>query len=146
MNQKPETKEISISLADNSQLQIEDTYVVIKDLLKMTEEGILLKNTDIINGNGNFEVWANLSIGNIDLSEFGNRTKTIKNILSIAMKNNIKGINVIATNNNPNLERFIIELAPVLRELGIKTNIVKNEFTSSINYDNFTEIVDYIIK
>ena len=42
-----------------------------------------------------------------------------------------------------NLQRFIIELAPRLRELGIKTNIIVNkDFKEKEVYE---DIVDYII-
>ena len=145
MNQTPETKEITINLADNNQLQIADTTVIIKDLFKLTNEGILLKNTDFINSNSNCEIWANVSIGDIELEKFENRTKIIKNVLSISIRNNIKGINIIATDNNQDLKRFIIELTPILREVGIKTNIVQNSYLSNIDLNINEGIVDYII-
>ena len=144
MNQRPETKQILISTSDGSKTTIDDASIVIKDLLKMTDEGILLKNTDVLNDETS-NIWANLSIDNIDLSNFNKRSKIIKNIISIAIKNDIKGINIIATANNDNLERFVIELAPQLREIGIKTNIVSNEHFS-FNNDTFSGIVNYIIK
>ena len=146
MNQKPNTKQISLNLADNTIATIDSKSIMVKDLLKMTQEGILLKNTDTNNINQNIEIWANLSIDNLDLSKFETRSKSIKNILSIAMKNDIKGINIIATSENNNLERFIIELAPQLREIGIKTNIVENEYFSNIDFEKYKDIVDYVIK
>ena len=112
-----------------------------KDLLSITEEGILLKNVEIINDE-EMDIWANLSIENADLSNFEDRIKMIKNTVSIAMKNNIKGINIIVTNTDKNLERFIIELAPILKEVGIVINIVDE---GNIDEEIYTDIVNYII-
>lgn len=141
MKQETQTKKISINIEDGSKLDIEGTKVLIKDLLSITEEGILLKNVEIINDE-EMDVWANLSIENADLSNFEDRIKMIKNTVSIAMKNNIKGINIIVTNTDKNLERFIIELAPILKEVGIVINIVDE---GNIDEETYTDIVNYII-
>lgn len=141
MKQETQTKKISINIEDGSKLDIEGTKVLIKDLLSITEEGILLKNVEIINDE-EMDIWANLSIENADLSNFEDRIKMIKNTVSIAMKNNIKGINIIVTNTDKNLERFIIELAPILKEVGIVINIVDE---GNIDEEIYTDIVNYII-
>lgn len=141
MKQETQTKKISINIEDGSKLDIEGTKVLIKDLLSITEEGILLKNVEIINDE-EMDIWANLSIENADLSNFEDRIKMIKNTVSIAMKNNIKGINIIVTNTDKNLERFIIELAPILKEVGIVINIVDE---GNIDEETYTDIVNYII-
>ena len=141
MKQETQTKKISINIEDGSKLDIEGTKVLIKDLLSITEEGILLKNVEIINDE-EMDIWANLSIENADLSNFEDRIKIIKNTVSIAMKNNIKGINIIVTNTDKNLERFIIELAPILKEVGIVINIVDE---GNIDEETYTDIVNYII-
>lgn len=141
MKQETQTKKISINIEDGSKLDIEGTKVLIKDLLSITEEGILLKNVEIINDE-EMDIWANLSIENADLSNFEDRIKMIKNTVSIAMKNNIKGINIIVTNMDKNLERFIIELAPILKEVGIVINIVDE---GNIDEETYTDIVNYII-
>ena len=139
MHQEIETKTISVSTANGTELNIGGKKVVIKDLLKMTEEGILIKNTGSYSKD--IEVWANLSIENVDLSSYSNRTKIIKNITSISLKNEIDGINVILTENE-DIERFVIELAPKLREIGIITNIVTKP---DVNQSIYTDIVNYII-
>lgn len=141
MKQETQTKKISINIEDGSKLDIEGTKVLIKDLLSITEEDILLKNVEIINDE-EMDIWANLSIENADLSNFEDRIKMIKNTVSIAMKNNIKGINIIVTNTDKNLERFIIELAPILKEVGIVINIVDE---GNIDEETYTDIVNYII-
>lgn len=139
MEQKIQTKTISSNTSDGTILDIEGEKIIVKDLLEMTAEGILLKNTT--DSNINAEVWANLTIQNIDLSSYENRTKIIKNIASISRRNEIQGINVILTDNK-DLERFVIELAPKLNEVGIITNIVTSE---NIDVEIYTDIVRYII-
>ena len=145
LNLRPNTKCISSSIQDGQQIQQDGTTYTIKDLLKLTNEGILLKNTEI-NDTADPVIWANLDIGNIDFSKMDYREKTIKNIISISMKNDIKCVNIVATESNENLERFIIELAPQLREIGIKLSIVENKYFSNIDSETYAGIVDYIVK
>lgn len=141
MGQKTETSKISANTQDGAVLNIEGNSVIIKDWLKITDEGILLKNTEFTNENSTV-IWSNLEIENADISNYDNRTKLIKNIVSMVMKNNIKGINISVTSDDKNLERFIIELAPRLKEIGVLTNIVVQD---SINEEPYTNIVNYII-
>ena len=141
MGQKTETSKISANTQDGAVLNIEGNSVIIKDWLKITDEGILLKNTEFTNENSTV-IWSNLEIENADISNYDNRTKLIKNIVSMVMKNNIKGINISVTSDDKNLERFIIELAPRLKEIGVSTNIVVQD---SINEEPYTNIVNYII-
>lgn len=142
MQHKTETKKVATRISDNTELNLEENKIIIKDLLKMTEEGILLKNVDFENGDENLKIWANLELENIELGDYENRAKLIKNIVTITIKNDIKGINIIP-NEDENMQRFIIELAPRLREIGIKTNLVKN---GNIDDSKYTDIVDYIIE
>ena len=146
MNQKAETKTIPLNCTDNTSAQIDGNNIVVKDLYKLTNEGILLKNTASINENESIQVWSNLTIGNTNLKDFNTRNKLIKNIISLSMKNNIKGINIIVTSQNEGLERFIIEIAPRLREIGIKTNIVKSDYMPDDELEKYKDLVDYIIK
>ena len=102
-----------------------------------------MKNINFTGTEGNIEIWANLSTENADLTEFDNRSQIVKNIVSIARKNEIKGINVYAYDIDQNLERFIIELSPKLRELGIKTNIIVNKNFNEENKKIYEDIIDY---
>ena len=139
MNQFPETKSITANVADGATLNIDGENIVIRDLLKLTIEGILIKNSNFTQ---NSKIWTNMNIDRIDLSSFENRVKIIKNIVSILRKNDIGGINIILSNDDINVERLIIELAPKLREIGIKTNIVKK---TQIKEETYINLVDYII-
>lgn len=142
MNQKPQTKSINANVSNNSNLKLEGTNVVVKDLLQVTLDEIFIKNTEIQNDE-NIETWVNLKLNNANLETYDDRIKLAKDITVIARKNGINGINV-ECNGKPGekLERFIIELAPLMRELGIKTNIVS---TTKIDEEKFTDIVNYII-
>lgn len=142
MPQKPKTGRISAEIKDGTILKIEQNKITIKDLLRLTDEEITIKNTDTIKQNE--KIWANLRIDNANLESYETRTKIIKNIVSIAMRNDISGINIIGIEKT-DLNRFIIELAPHLREVGIKINIVTNDRHSEQYEKDYTEIVDYII-
>ena len=142
MGQKTNTQTISVNTNDKEVLTIDGKKILIKDLLKVTDEGILLKNAGSSNEATDFAIWANLTIENIDLRDYNKRTEIIKNISSISRKNDISGVNVIL-NNNSYIDRFVIELAPKLKEVGIITNIVTAD---DINEETYTDIVTYIIK
>lgn len=144
MEQNVETKNITIDINNGSLLDIEGEKILIQDLLKMSNEGILLKNVDYINTDDRFKVWANLTIENVDLEDYYNRTKLIKNVVSIAVRNNINGINIIS-NSDINIDRLVIELAPRLRQAGITTNIVINNQLENTEQEKYIEKVDYII-
>lgn len=144
MDQSPETQRITINVEDNANVNINNENIIIKDLLKLTNEGVLIRNIDIDN-NEDFKIWANLRLEEANISNYSSREKSIKNIESIARKNGIKGINVIINNNDENLERFVIELAPKLREMGIITNIVLSDNINNISEEKYTNIVNYII-
>ena len=137
MPQKPKTGRISAEIKDGTILKIEQNKIIIKDLLRLTDEEITIKNTDTIKQNE--KIWANLRIDNANLESYETRTKIIKNIVSIAMRNDISGINIIGIEKT-DLNRFIIELAPHLREVGIKINIVTNDRHSEQYEKNYTEI------
>lgn len=141
MEQETETKTININVQDGEIFEIENQKIVIKDLLELTEDGILIKNTAFNESDSNVQIWANLTINNTNINDFNNRIKIIKNIANISRKNNIAGINVFLTENQ-NIERFVIELAPKLREIGIITNVITSE---NINEETYTNIVNYII-
>lgn len=135
MEHETETQKITME-------EIKNNGILINDLFKVTEEGILLKNTEGVENAEDTNIWANVTMENIDLKDFNTRSKLIKNLVTISMKKNIKGINIIVTNNDIYEERFVIELAPRLREIGIMTNIITDD---SINEDKYTGIVRYII-
>lgn len=143
MEQEVQTQKINISLKDGAIVEIENEKVIIQDLLELNNNGILIKNTETPVKAENTKAWANLNIEDVDLSNFDERTKTIKNIASIARKDDINGINIITKNVDKNVERFIIELAPKLKERGVKANLVIG--VNELNEETYTGIVNYLI-
>lgn len=143
MEQDVQTQKINISLKDGAIVEIENEKVIIQDLLELNNNGILIKNTETPVKAENTKVWANLNVEDVDLSNFDERTKTIKNIASIARKDDINGINIITKNVDKNVERFIIELAPKLKERGVKANLVIG--VNELNEETYTGIVNYLI-
>lgn len=82
---------------------------------------------------------------NIILEDYKFRTNLINTIVDKAIKNNINGV-VIDFNgieNKDSMLRFVIELAPKLREIGITTSVVLNE---NIEQNDYKNIVDYVIE
>ena len=69
----------------------------------------------------------------------------IDTIVNLAVKYNIKGINVNFSNieDVQSFNRFIIELAPKLREIGITANVI---LTENLNETDYAGIVDYVIE
>ena len=68
----------------------------------------------------------------------------IDGVVKQAMKDNLNGVyvNFDGIDNEQNFERFLIELAPRLREIGQSTCV---KMSSGMNEDNIKNIVDYIV-
>lgn len=143
MEIKKEAKNIELNLQSNEIQQVYSDKILVKDLLTISNEGITIKEAMLEEKEENTKLWANLSNnGELSLDNYNQRLELINNIVSLAYKYNLDGININFTGNVDNLNRFVIELAPRLYEMGISTNIVINE---NIDQSNYTEIVDYII-
>lgn len=128
-----------------------------------TKEQIILKTVLNINGDIiesvqdsdiNFEtykIWA--SITNKDeveeaekiLGDYKTRTELTNKILSKMVEGEVKGliIDLRHMQNRENAVRFVIELAPKLRELGISTGVVLHD---NMNKQDYINIVDYIVE
>lgn len=98
--------------------------------------------------NNNINLWATIT-NDTDVSEimltYDDRATVINNIYSKLVENNYKVINIDFTKINDinSFYRFLIELAPRLRESGIKTVVTYN---NSMNEEKVKNIVDYIVK
>jgi len=88
--------------------------------------------------NSGFESQTNTTLTDINL-----RTKLIDTIVKLALNNNMSNINIdfSGIDNEQNFERFLIELAPRLREIGIASSAKINQ---GMNENNIKKIVDYI--
>ena len=78
------------------------------------------------------------------ISNYKTRTQLIDTIVEFVSKYKVRGINLDfqKVDNQDSFDRFVIELTPRLRELGITTNIILN---NSFEETKLIGIVDYLI-
>ena len=148
------TAEIKTSLKDGTVLSIynnqDSSKVIIKTLFNLQENGDLGINGDIDNEE-DYTVWAIISNEGLEkytndmISSYTKRTELISKVLEYSSKYKLKGINIDFRNvsNDNDFYRFIIELTPRLRDLGLTTNVVIND---SFDAEKITGVVDYLIK
>ena len=154
MNNLVEAKTIDKEIYNSNSFKIYDgeieKYVVLKDLFSITENGINVKEKND-NENELIKIWVsiiNSKIGNrINqiISDYKLRTELIDLIVDKSVENNVNGvcINFSEVENNENIKRFLIELSPKLREIGINICLVIND---NIEKDDYLNIVDYIVE
>lgn len=123
--------------------------IFLKDMFNINDGSIEVKN-DNQNVEDSYRLWVSLSNKtlekqiNILLEDYKSRTKLINAVVSNCIENNINGVSIDFSNiDNENIMRFIIELTPKLREIGITTCVVLN---NNINKQNVLSIVDYIVE
>ena len=82
---------------------------------------------------------------NTVLSDYITRTDKIDTIVNLAISNRLYGviIDFRGISDEHHFERFLIELAPRLREIGIGTGV---RLANHVNTDAIKNIVDYIVK
>ncbi len=123
-------------------INIEAVYSITESNIEISEE--FEKQED-------YKTWVSISNKSLEkqtntiLEDYKTRTNLINNIVDNAIENNINGV-VIDFNgieNKDSMLRFVIELAPKLREIGITASIVLNE---NIEKDDYINIIDYIIE
>ena len=149
-----ETKEVDLKLTDETSFTLynsnqEAKQIIIKTLFEFGENGTIGISQE------NFEtkdrhIWATISNKGLEkqtnkmISSYKSRTELIDTIVSFVSKYRVRGINIDFKNveDQNSFERFVIELTPRLREMGITTNVVINR---SFNETNFVGIVDYLI-
>lgn len=133
ITKQDETKKINIETVFN----INESNIEISEESKKQEES--------------YKTWVSISNKslekqtNIILEDYKFRTNLINTIVDKSIKNDINGV-VIDFNgieNKDSMLRFVIELAPKLREIGITTSVVLNE---NIEQNDYKNIVDYVIE
>lgn len=108
-------------------------------------------NKKFENTENDYKNWAsissNLSANQIELmlNDYKSRTKLIDTIIDNIIQNNINGIVIDfkESQEKESMLRFIIEITPKLREIGVTTGLVLNE---NVEKDDYINIVDYIIE
>lgn len=136
-------KNVKVNLQTEDLQDIGNIKVSIQDLFEVQNTEIILKKTTTAEKNENQNVWATLSINeNEELKNYKNRSNIIDNLIKVVYKYKIKGINVKLELNKEENDRFLLELAPRLKEMGIITNLITNE---KIDKEKYKGIIEYII-
>ena len=147
------TAEIKTSLKDGTTLSLynnqETSKIIVKTLFNLKENGTLTINQDL--NEEDYTVWATISNEGLEkytndmIKDYNKREELINNVLNYVSKYKLKGININFKNvsNSNEFCRFIIELTPRLRDLGLTTNVVLN---SSFEEEKIIGVVDYLIK
>ena len=147
------TAKIETNLSDGSSISLYDEQenankIVIKTLFNFIENGSL--NVNEVLNEEDYTVWATISNKGLEkytnemISNFEKRNELINLVLEYVTKYKLKGINIDFNNvtDNETFSRFIIELTPRLREVGVTTNVILNE---SIEEKKIIGIVDYLL-
>ena len=122
--------------------------VVVKDILNINNGNIEIDN--IGDKTQEYKLWVEMSNQSVEtyinalLEDYKSRTKLIDAIVTNLIEHNINGISIdFRKVDDKNITRFIIELTPKLREIGISTCIVLND---EMNEQDYMNIVDYIVE
>lgn len=149
-----ETKEIALDLKDGSSFTLynnkqEGTKITIKTLFSFEANGAVGINQEDFE-TGDELIWATISNKGLEkqtnqmITNYKTRTQLIDTIVSFVSKYRVRGINIDFQEvaDKDRFDRFIIELTPRLRELGITTNVILN---NSFEETNLVGAVDYLI-
>lgn len=146
MKEKQQAKQLSIK---NNEFTIYKENIKIKvttqDLLNI--EGRYVPTN---NNSTKQELWGIFSNEKLkdyidtSISDYQKREELINNIVNKTIKNNISGVIIDFSNFNDykDVIKFVNELMPRLREVGIITGIVINE---GMKEEDFLKVVDYIV-
>ncbi len=149
MQERGEAILISMDSYQNNKINVTNN-VNLKAIYEINENGIEI-NEELKKQKENYKNWVIISNKifeskiNIILEDYKTRANLINKIADKVIASDINGI-VIDFNKVENQEgmlRFIIELTPRLREVGVDTSIVLNE---KIEKNSYINIVDYIIE
>ena len=151
MEDSVQTRKIKGDLISNKYVNVDGKNISIaNDLLKISSLGLLDINDENLKQNEKAdEVWATISNNNLErqsniiIGDYKTRTLLIDSIVNFVVKYDIKGININFYNidNVQAFNRFILELSPRLREIGVSTNVI---ITDKLNETDYVGIVDFI--
>ena len=158
------------SAPDRNGTQIQGVNVVSPAFFSLVSEGNGQINTNIGTAglayiewakNNNYEVWPMFSNNSYKettskiLNSYELRTKVINNIVNLAVKYELDGINLDFENMNTSdkdvFSRFVIELKPKLQEAGIKLSVDVTAPDGGSNWSNcydrnvIGDVADYIV-
>lgn len=152
MLEREQAIKISKDTYANNKFEVADNTgvktIVLKNMFNINNGNIEV-NADGQNTDEKYKLWVSISNKSLEkqtntlLEDYKSRTKLIDAIVSKSIENSINGISIDFSGiDDKNMIRFIIELTPKLREIGITTSLVLN---NNIEQD-IIEIVDYIIE
>lgn len=156
MEEKGEAKLISIDDYNNRSLELLNNntteQITIKNAFNIKANNIEI-NSNLKNTESDNKIWVSISNKVLDkqisliLKDYKNRTTIIDAIINKVIENDINGVIVdfeeIQVDEKETIKRFMIELVPKLREVGIDTCIVLN---SNIEKNDYINLVDYIVE
>lgn len=136
-----QTKEVSLSLSGKEQTTIYteiETKIQVQNWKDLNNSKLGVEKWIVIN-NEYFQQDLKYAFAN-----YNNRNQYINTIIETAKQNNINAIILNLEKVEEGLyNRFILEIAPKLRNNNIRINVVKNE---NITEESIIGIVDFIIK
>lgn len=155
MEEKGEAKLISIDDYNNRSLELLNNntieQITIKNAFNIKANNIEI-NSDLKNTESDNKIWVSISNKVLDkqisliLKDYKTRTTIIDTIITKVIENNINGVIIDfegIEGEKDIIKRFIIELEPKLREIGVNIGIVLN---SNIEKNDYINLVDYIIE
>lgn len=140
-----------IQLNKNSSITIYkndiEKEIVIKDGFKLMNDNQIYSQFLLNTSSENIENWANISNEVFErfISNYKTRTEAINKIVELIIENKLSGVNIDFKDikDYDEFKRFVIELTPRLREMGVSTSLKLND---KVKKDDFKNIVDYIIE
>ena len=144
MEERGEAIRISKDQYQKNELQIGNQTIKIQSMI---ETNNLEQNEET----ANLKIWGKINNKlyenqlNAGIKDYRIRTNIIDAIVSNVTKSNLNGIviNFNQIQDKQFFKRFLIELCPRLREIGISTCLVLN---NDLNADDCKNIVDYIVE
>ncbi len=154
MQEKSEAIKIQKTDYDSKVFEISDDTgtrsVSLKNMFNITRNDIeVSEKTD--DDESNNKIWVSITNSLLErqtnqiLQDYKLRTNIIDLIVKEAIENNIDGISIdfSGVEDKESMIRFVTEIAPKLREIGISTCIVLNE---NIEKQDYINIVDYVVE
>lgn len=136
--------------------KLDNEYIVRQDMEEKKEAKVikidLNKNQfNYTNENGETKLWQTINLKSMGdqieemLGDYKTRTQIIDIVMNLFSGNEVKGININfdGMENKEMCKRFVIELSPKLREIGITTCV---SITKDMDTKDYKNIVDYIVE
>ena len=134
--------------------KLDDEYIIRQDMeqkqkAKKVKIDLNENQVNYTDENGEVKLWQTINLKSMSndieemLEDYKTRTQTIDVVMNLLGGNEIKGININfdGIEDKEVCKRFVIELSPKLREIGITTCVT---LTKDMKTKEYEDIVDYI--